>query len=59
MQREKPDEIIVSDNHSIDDSLDVIAEFQHLEIKVLFPSKSLMKNQGYYLVNTRLVGHIL
>jgi len=50
MQREKPDEIIVSDNHSIDDSLDVIAEFQHLEIKVLFPSKSLTMSENWNFV---------
>lgn len=50
MQREKPDEIIISDNHSTDDSLDVIAEFQHLEIGVLVPPKSLTMSENWNFV---------
>jgi glycosyltransferase involved in cell wall biosynthesis len=46
-QKEKPDEIIISDNHSSDDSLEIINLFSNLNIRVVQPDRFLKMSENW------------
>jgi len=47
IQKSLPDEIIISDNHSTDNSLDVIELFDNLNIKVVIPESKLSMSENW------------
>ena len=52
MQTEKPDEIVISDNYSSDDSLEIINMFPNLNIRVVRPDRFLTMSENWnYVAN--------
>lgn len=54
MQIIKPDEIVLSDNHSIDRSLEIIRMFPNLDIRVIQPVKFLKMSENWNFVASHI-----
>ena len=54
MQKQAPDEIVISDNFSCDNSLEVIDQFPNLKIRLVRPDRFLNMSENWNFVSDQV-----